>query len=121
MTSIAPWLSVRDGTEAVDYYTSAFGAVASERLEAEPGHVVVAHLAVDGAGFWVQEDPGTSPEAFSGGSVRMILSVDDPDAAFARAVDAGATVLSPVAEGNGWRVGRILDPCGHQWEIGRPL
>jgi len=38
-----------------------------------------------------------------------------------RAVDAGARVISPVGEGQGWRVGRIVDPFGHHWEIGREL
>jgi PhnB protein len=51
----------------------------------------------------------------------MILSVDDPDAAFARAVTAGALVINPVYEGHGWRLGRIVDPFGHHWEIGRRL
>jgi PhnB protein len=51
----------------------------------------------------------------------MILSVDDPDAVFARAVGAGATVVNAMYEGHGWRIGRIADPFGHHWEIGRPL
>jgi PhnB protein len=51
----------------------------------------------------------------------MILTVDDPDAAFAAAVAAGATVVAAVHEGHGWRVGRIADPFGHHWELGRRL
>jgi len=119
---IAPWLSVADATAAVDFYARAFGAVELERLEGEPGVVEVAQLSIDGASFWVQRDADSSPEV--GGcrsSVRMILAVDDPDSVFARAVAAGATAIANVAEGHGWRAGRIADPSGHHWEIGKPL
>ena len=118
--SIAPWLSVADGAAAVAFYTSAFGAVVRERLE-DGGRVLVANLSVGPADFWVQEDAATTPTALGGLSVRMILAVDDPDAVFARAVAAGATEVNPVSEGHGWRIGRVCDPFGHHWEIGRRL
>jgi PhnB protein len=51
----------------------------------------------------------------------MILTVDDPDAVFAQAVAAGATQIAPVSDAYGWRIGRIADPSGHHWEIGKPL
>jgi PhnB protein len=51
----------------------------------------------------------------------MVLTVADPDAVFKRAVSAGATVVVPVSEMHGWRVGRVADPFGHHWEIGRQL
>ncbi len=121
MTDISPWLSVRDATEAVTYYRAAFGAVDSDRLEDDAGEVIVARLSIDGADFWVQSDPDSSPDAVGGMSVRMILTVEDPDAVFARAVAAGATVIAPVSEDYGWRVGRVADPSGHHWEIGRRL
>jgi PhnB protein len=121
-TSIAPWLSVANATQAVDYYKTAFGAVEVERLEDEPGSVVVAQLSIGGATFWVQHDADSSPEALGGRlPVRMILTVNDPDAVFARAVTAGATEVAPISEEHGWRVGRIEDPFGHHWEIGKPL
>jgi PhnB protein len=120
--SIAPWLAVADATRAVDFYRAAFGAVELERLEDEPGRIAVAQLSIDGATFWVQADAATSPPALGGRSpVRMILTVADPDAVLARAVAAGAVEIAPVSEGHGWRVGRIADPSGHHWEIGRPL
>jgi PhnB protein len=121
MTKISPWLSVRSATEAINYYKDAFGGVESDRLEDEAGNVIVARLSIDGADFWVQRDPDASPEVVHGRSIRMILSVDDPDSVFARAVEAGATEVAPVSEGHGWRVGRVADPCGHHWEIGRRL
>ena len=55
-TSIAPWLSVADATQAVDYYKMAFGAVEKERLEDRSGRVEVAQLSIGGATFWVQRD-----------------------------------------------------------------
>jgi PhnB protein len=121
MTSISPWLSVRSATEALDYYRAAFGAAESDRLEDEAGDVIVVRLSIDGADFWVQRDPDSSPEVVNARSVRMILSVDDPDSVFARALEAGATEVAPVSEDHGWRVGRVADPCGHHWEIGKRL
>ena len=121
MTSIAPWLSVRDAREALPFYAAAFGAIELERLDDEAGDVVVAHLSIEGADFWVQSDAASSPEALHGRSVRMILSVDDPDAVFARALAARATEVSAVSDDHGWRIGRVEDPSGHHWEIGRRM
>ncbi|MFZ0978994.1 MAG: VOC family protein [Candidatus Acidiferrales bacterium] len=122
--SIAPWLSVRGGARAVAFYRSAFGATEVFRLDG-PGGSVVARLSVYGAEFWLgDESPehgNFSPESLGGGSVRMILTVADPDGVFARAVAAGATQVHAVSEGHGWRVGRVVDPFGHHWEIARQL
>src|SRR5689334_10259378 len=106
-TAIAPMLSVRRGASAVDFYQKAFGAEVLLRLDGDGGSVV-ASLSVDGAVFWVADESpehaNFSPESLGGGSVRMILIVEDPDAVFARAVNAGATVVSPVTDHSyGWR------------------
>jgi PhnB protein len=121
MTSIAPWLSMSDPTTAVDFYKAAFGAVELERVDDDSGGVIVAQLSIDGADFWVQHDDDAGTVAGGGGSVRMILAVDDPDSVFERAMAAGATEVNAIYEGHGWRVGRIADPSGHHWEIGRRL
>jgi PhnB protein len=122
-TTIAPWLSVRNGTRAVEFYKSAFGAVEVFRMDA--GDSVVARLSVAGAEFWVgdesPEHSNFSPQSLNGSSVRIILTVSNPDAVFARAVAAGATQVYAVTEEYGWRLGRVVDPFGHHWEIGRPL
>jgi PhnB protein len=120
VTSIAPWLSLTRGAEAVEFYEAAFGAVVLHRHANEAGKIV-AQLSVGGAEFWIADDAALSPETLGGGSARMILSVGDPDALFARAVAAGATVIAEIYEGHGWRIGRICDPFGHHWEVGRPL
>lgn len=123
-TSIAPMLSVRNGAKAVEFYKAAFGATEAFRLDG-PGSSVVARLTVDGAEFWVADESpehkNFSPETLGGGTVRMVLVVDDPDTAFARAVAAGAAVVHDVTNEYGWRLGRIADPFGHHWEIGKPL
>jgi PhnB protein len=123
-TTIAPFLSVRRGAAAVDFYQAAFGAAELFKI-ASPDGAVVAQLAVEGAVFWVSdESPGHgnfSPETLNGGTVRMILTIADPDAMFARAVAAGARVITPMEDNYGWHLGRVVDPFGHHWEIGRPL
>jgi PhnB protein len=123
-TSIAPMLSVRHGAKAIEFYKAAFGAAELFRLDSEDG-AVVAQLAVGTAEFWLADESpehhNFSPESLGGGSVRMVMTVEDPDAAFARAVAAGATEVWPVADRYGWRLGRIVDPFGHHWEIGKLL
>ena len=123
MTRIEPELWVERASEAVDFYAAAFGASTLHRVG--DGDDIVVRLAVGDARFWVAPaDPGTgrfSPVAMRGGTSRFVLVVDDPDAVHARAVAAGATETAPVADEHGWRVGRIVDPFGHEWEIGRPL
>lgn len=122
--SVAPLLSVRDGARAVEFYKSAFGAIEVYRVEAPDG-AVVSRLSVKGAEFWLSDESpehgNFSPESLGGGTVRLILTVPDPDAAFARALISGATEISAVVNEHGWRVGRVVDPFGHHWEIGRPL
>jgi PhnB protein len=123
-TSIAPMLSVRNGAKAVEFYKAAFGADELFRVDDDSG-AVVARLSVEGAEFWVADESpehsNFSPESLGGGTVRMVMIVDDPDAAFDRAIAAGAAVVWPVGDQYGWRLGRIADPFGHHWEIGRPL
>jgi PhnB protein len=124
MSSVAAWLAVRRSAQAVDFYKAAFDATEAFRLDGgEKG--IVARLSADGAEFWVSEESpehdNYSPESLGGSTTRMILSVPDPDAVFAQAVAAGATEVHPVVEMHGWRVGRVVDPYGHHWEIGRPL
>jgi ribose 5-phosphate isomerase B len=123
---IAPQLAVRGGIAAVDFYREAFGALELHRVggsEANPA--LVAQLAVADATFWVADESpeheSFSPAALGGGSVKMLLSVPDPDEMFARALAAGAREVRPMQDEHGWRLGRLADPFGHHWEIGRPL
>ena len=122
-TTIAPWLCVRGGARAVDFYKSAFGA--KELFRIGDAESVVARLAIDGAEFWLSDESpehhNHSPESLGGITVRIILTVADPDAVFAGAIKAGAKEVYPVTEEHDWRIGRVVDPFGHHWEIGRPI
>ena len=118
---ISPWLAVGNAQRAVDFSKAAFGAVELYRLDGDDGRLGVAQLSIGGAEFWVQDDGDASPGAGAAGSVRMILSVEDPDTVFDQAIAAGATVVAPVSEDHGWRTGRITDPFGHDWETSRQL
>ena len=122
--SILPMLSVRNGARAVEFYKAAFGATEVYRVE-DPGGSVVSRLSVAGAEFWLSDESpehsNFSPESLGGGTVRMILTVPDPDAMFAQALGAGASSIAAVDDAYGWRLGRVSDPFGHHWEIGRPV
>jgi len=122
-TTIAPWLCVRGGARAVDFYKSAFGA--RELFRMGEGDSVVARLSIHGAEFWLSDESpehhNYSPESLGGITIRMILTVADPDSVFARAIKSGAKEVYPVTEEHDWRIGRVVDPFGHHWEIGRPL
>ena len=124
-TTIAPMLCVRHGAKAVDFYKAAFGATELFRMDNDDGSVV-AQLAVGPAHFWLADESpehqNFSPQTLNGSTVRLIMTVADPDASFTRAVAAGATIVYPVTdEDYGWRIGRVVDPFGHHWEIGKPL
>jgi len=126
MPEIVPELSVRDGRNAVEFYEEAFGATEVYRVGGtEENPSVVSQLTIGDASFWVSDESpehaNFSPESLGGGTVRVLLIVDDPDATVERAVSSGAREVRPVADEHGWRLGRIEDPYGHHWEIGKPL
>src|SRR6476469_2923266 len=109
--TIAPMLSVGRGAQAVEFYKTAFGATEVFRVESPDG-AVVSRLSVEGAEFWVADESpehqNFSPESLGGGSVRIILTVADPDAMFARAINAGAKEVVAVQDAYGWRLGRVV-------------
>jgi PhnB protein len=124
-TSITPMLTVKDAGAAVDFYAQAFGATERERLTTPAGQIV-AEMSIGGDPFFVvDENPvafNLSPETLGGTSVRISLIVDDPDASAARAIRAGATEVFAVEDQPyGLRQGRVADPYGHHWLIGKPL
>ena len=124
--SLAPWLEISDGPRALAFYKSAFDAEETYRYDNPEGGFVV-RLNANGAEFWLSyEGPKPSGDTaksspLGGENLRLILTVADPDAMFAKAIAAGATQVFPVGEGHGWRVGRLIDPFGLHWEVGKPL
>ena len=123
MTAIQPELWTDRAAAAVAFYQAAFGARVLHQVG--EGDDIVAQLAVGDAAFWVSPGgpagPRFSPAAIGGATGRTLLLADDSDALFARAVAAGAAPVSAMTDEHGWRLGRILDPFGHEWEIGQPL
>ena len=126
MSELYPFLAVRDVGAAIDFYTRAFGAAEEGERAVAPNGAEVAVLLVAGHHLGVATeapDLGTpSPETLGATTVRISLHVDDPDAVQAQAIDAGAREMFPVADQPyGLRQGRVVDPFGHHWLIGRPL
>ncbi len=125
MTSITPMLTVRGAAAAIAFYERAFGALELSRLTTPTGQIV-AEMSIEGDHFFaVDENPAAfnlSPETLGGTSVRMSLVVDDPDTVARRAIAAGATEIFPMADQPyGMRQGRVQDPHGHHWLIGKHL
>lgn len=116
--SIAPRFPIGAAEAALDFYEAAFGARIVYRLE-QVRPEVVARLAIGDAEFWVSS--GEPKGDLGGGSVRMILTVADPEAMFEQAIAAGAREVFPVGASHGWKIGRLTDPFGLDWEIGYPL
>jgi PhnB protein len=123
MTSIQPELWVDRAASAVAFYEAALGAKILHQVGEEED--IVAQLAIGDAAFWVATPGSTngrlSPRSIGGTTSRTLLVVEHPDAVLEQAIVAGATETSPVADEHGWRLGRMVDPFGHEWEIGTPL
>ena len=118
-------LSLRNAARAIEWYQRAFGARETSR-HTSPDGKIVAFLAIGDLEFGVVDETpevgNFSPETLGGTTVRIRLDVPDPDAMALRSVEAGAELLFPVEDQPyGMRQGRIRDPFGHHWLIGRPL
>jgi PhnB protein len=122
-TGVQVQLSVRRGREAIAFYEHAFGATEVYRFDGDAE--VVAQLNVGETQFWVEDESpehgNFSPETLGGATERLLLVVDDPGAVVRQAITAGAREIYPVREEHGWLLGRVVDPFGHHWEIGKPL
>ena len=126
--SLAPWLEIPDGPRALTFYKSAFDSRETYRYDNPEGGFVV-RLNANGAEFWlsyegpraIADTPTASTKPLGGQNLRLILTVPDPDSAFTKAIAAGATQVYAISEGHGWRIGRLIDPFGLHWEIGKPL
>lgn len=123
--SLTPMLTVNDGHAAIDFYVKAFAAEEKGRVE-DNGKIIITQINFSGIGFYLSDESGDlgniSPRKAKGTTIRLELTVPDPDTVVKRAVAHGAKVIFPVTDHDyGYRQGRIEDPFGHQWVIGRPI
>jgi PhnB protein len=121
--TITPYLVIKGASAAIDYYTKAFGAVETVRMPAPGGTIGHAELKIGDSMVMLadeQQDMGhRSPKTIGGTAVSLVLYVEDVDAVFKRAVDAGAKTVRPVEnQFYGDRMGTLEDPYGHVWSIG---
>lgn len=122
MHSLTPHLTCKGAADAIAFYQKAFGAVEVNRMPGPDGKLIHALLRIgDSPLMLVDEFPqwgGKSPATLGGTPVAIHLYVEDADATFAQALDAGATVRMPL-ENMFWgdRYGVVIDPFGHQWSI----
>ena len=124
---VSPQLVVRRGRAAIEFYKAAFGAHELYRVGGtDENEEVVAQLAVGDASFWVADEAPSShnlsPESLGGSTVKLLLIDDDPRRPSSSARSASAPRrCTPWMAQHGWLLGRIEDPFGHHWEIGKPL
>jgi PhnB protein len=121
--TITPYLTVRDAARAIEFYKQAFGAEARGVMPSPDGKVMHAELRIgDSIIMLADEFPefgSLSPQTTGGSGTGLHIYIENVDAAFDRAVKAGATVEMPVADMFwGDRYGKLKDPFGHKWSIG---
>jgi PhnB protein len=121
VSNVCPYLTVRNGTAAIDFYKQAFEAEETFRMARDDGALEHATLLIGETTVYLSDEgPGASksPETLGGSPVMLHLVVPDCDAVWARALAAGGTEVEPMAD-QGWgdRWGLMRDPFGHLWGI----
>jgi PhnB protein len=122
MKSLTPYICCQDAPRAIEFYKRAFGARETMRLAEPSGKIGHAEVEIGGSTLMISDeypDHGAlSPTSIGDTPVKLHLYVDDADAVFARAVDAGAKVIRPLEDQfYGDRSGAIRDPFGHVWFV----
>ena len=120
--SVTPYLAIRKAAKAIDFYKRAFGASEGYRLETPDGSIAHAEIRIgDSPVMLCDENPemgAKSPQTLGGTPANLFLYVEDVDAAFKKAVAAGATATMPPADMFwGDRYGKLVDPFGHEWSL----
>ena len=117
---LAPAIAVKNGAQAIEFYKKAFGAEERYRLiDPESGKIGHAELTINGALLMVSDEYpqyNKAPDTLGGVSAKFLITCADVDAAFARALGAGAEMIMPLTnQFYGHRDGRVRDPFGHEW------
>jgi PhnB protein len=121
-TAVTPYLTIKGAAKAIDFYKKAFGAEEVLRLDMPDGKIAHAEISIGGARIMLHDEApdwaALSPQTIGDSGSSLMLYVNDADAVFKRAVDAGATVTMEMADQfYGDRCGNIKDPFGHKWSI----
>jgi len=125
-TTFVPMLAMKSGIMELDFYKNAFGAIELRRWSNDDGSIHVAEMSIAGAMFhFHEENPANgkySPQSINGITTTIGLMVTDVDPVMARALAAGARLLSPAQDYDyGYRQGEIMDPLGHRWVIEKAI
>jgi PhnB protein len=116
------YVTIRNCSQAIEFYEKAFGAKEKERLLTPDGKILHASIEIDGSVLMLADEDATmglkSPESLGGNPLSLCLYVSDVDKVFKNAIDAGATVIMPVGDQfYGDRSGTLVDPFGYRWMI----
>lgn len=120
--TVTPYLTAHDADALLKFYADAFGATEVLRMTADDGRVGHAEFRIGDDTFYLSDEHPEmgvrSPRSLGGASTSFVLTVDDADAAWARAVEHGAEGERPVADQfHGGRGGWVVDPAGHRWSL----
>jgi PhnB protein len=124
--TVTAYLIVRNAAAALAFYTDAFGAVEQHRLVGADGRIGHAEMTIGSTKLMLADEHPeydiVGPESRGGATSSFTIEVADVDTAFAKAIDAGATVVRPVGDQfHGNRTGALRDPFGHQWTLSTPI
>jgi PhnB protein len=122
--SVTPYLTANGASEAIDFYTRAFGAEEIYRWNDTDGRIGHAEIRIGSTVVYLSDEwpemKVLSPKTLNGSSVSFVIEVSDVEAAFQHALDAGATVERPITEAPYGRGGWLHDPFGHRWNLMTP-
>ncbi|MGE5596048.1 MAG: VOC family protein [Hyphomicrobiales bacterium] len=122
--TVTPYLCAKGAAEAIEFYKKAFGAEETTRYVEDDGRVGHAELRIGASEIMLSDEYSEyrvlSPLTLGGNSVSLSISVPDVDAAFQRAIEAGAKVERPLKDEPYGRAGWLIDPFGHRWNLIRP-
>ncbi|MPZ21956.1 MAG: VOC family protein [Dehalococcoidia bacterium] len=124
--SVTAYLCAKPSADAIDFYKRAFGGdEPGERILNEDGSIGHAEIVIGDTSLYIADEwpegGHLSPQRLKGSPVSFVLAVEDADATFQRAVDAGATVDRPPMDEPYGRAGWVIDPFGHRWSVTSPL
>lgn len=120
--TLTPYMTVRDCIAAIEFYQRAFGAEKVMQLDMPDGKIAHAEIRIGDSILMLSEENkewgNKSPVTLGGSPMFLMIYVPDVDAAFNKAIVAGATEVRPVQDQfYGDRSGTLKDPYGHQWTL----